>query len=471
MLRAGGYGHQIGFAAEQLIDAIAQVQAEQTLPLDEEAHFILGVGVLAQELLTERILLGMVRGHVYRIDREVAALGLQTLDFRGVGGEYVVVAGVRSDRPGSLPALEADARRRQGRLNQCGILGVLEGLGRLGFIKDCQTGHGWATSVSFDPIGWLPVRSVARMTTSGFARIGPEPVAVMNLAPALPTFFVTLREGVEAALVVGIVLGCLDKAGANQLRSQVWQGVGAGLLASLGVGLGLSGALTWVSLAADPYAPVWRLLLEAGFCGVAIAFLSWMLIWMTRQARSLKGEVESQVRSALAQQSGAAIFGLVFIAVLREGFETVVFILARLQQGGLVPSLGAIAGLLGATLIGLLIFRGGVRLDLRRFFQVMGTLLLLIVAGLAVSLLRKLDLAAALMAGIGGPDLCWGTGPACLLGPQVWNWQAQLPDARLPGLLLKTLFGYRDQIYLLQAVAWSLLLLGVGGLYRRSLND
>ena len=293
----------------------------------------------------------------------------------------------------------------------------------------------------------------------------------MNLAPALPTFFVTLREGVEAALVVGIVLGCLDKAGANQLRSQVWQGVGAGLLASLGVGLGLSGVLTRVSLAADPYAPVWRLLLEAGFCGVAIAFLSWMLIWMTRQARSLKGEVESQVRSALAQQSGAAIFGLVFIAVLREGFETVVFILARLQQGGLVPSLGAIAGLLGATLIGLLIFRGGVRLDLRRFFQVMGTLLLLIVAGLAVSLLRKLDLAAALMAGIGGPDLCWGTGPACLLGPQVWNWQAQLPDARLPGLLLKTLFGYRDQIYLLQAVAWSLLLLGVGGLYRRSLND
>jgi len=292
----------------------------------------------------------------------------------------------------------------------------------------------------------------------------------MNIAPALPTFFVTLREGVEAALVVGIVLGCLAKAGADTLRSQVWQGVVAGLLASLGVGLVLSGVLTRVSLVADPYAPVWRLLLEAGFCAVAIAFLSWMLIWMTRQARSLRGEVEAQVQDALANQSGAAIFGLVFIAVLREGFETVVFILARLQQGGLTASLGAIAGLLGATVIGLLIFRGGVRLDLRRFFQVMGTLLLLIVAGLAVSLLRKLDLAAALTAALGGPDICWGSGPACLLGPQVWDWRGWLPDARLPGLLLKTLFGYREQIFLLQAAAWVLPLGLVGDRYRRSLN-
>ncbi|WP_293153593.1 MULTISPECIES: FTR1 family protein [unclassified Microcoleus] len=300
----------------------------------------------------------------------------------------------------------------------------------------------------------------------------------MNFTEAIPTFVITLREGVEAALVVGIVLACLKKADQTHLNSWVYAGIAAGIAASGFVGVLFNGLLAALSTSNQPYAPVIKQLLE-GVLGIfAIAMLSWMLIWMTQQARFLKAEVEGALTAALKSNTNAGwgVFGLIFIAVLREGFETVIFISAQFQQG-LTPALGAVGGLLGAAIIGSLIFKWGVKIDIRQFFKFMGILLLLIVAGLAVSALKHFDASAAILSQTDSQyaAICVfydRTAPihSCILGPMLWNAAGVLPDRQFPGVILKALFGYRDRIYLLQAVGYTIFLLTVGGLYFQKLT-
>jgi high-affinity iron transporter len=302
----------------------------------------------------------------------------------------------------------------------------------------------------------------------------------MSFSAALPTFVITLREGVEATLVVGIVLAFLKKAKQSQLNNWVYAGVGAGIAASALIGV-LFGLLIQTLGAADPrYTPVVEPLMEAVFSVIAIAMLSWMLIWMTRQARFMKAEVEGSITSALKQNSGGAgwgIFSLIFIAVVREGFETVLFIAANFQQG-FFPAVGAISGLLVAIAFGVLLFRWGVKINIRSFFQVMGILLLLIVAGLVVSALAHFDTAIGTLAQMdrSSQSLCFyyerfTKNPSCILGPRVWDTSKILPDDEFPGLILKALFGYRQNLFLVQAVAYVVFLLTVGGLYFRSLGS
>ncbi|MEW6498815.1 MAG: FTR1 family protein [Cyanobacteriota bacterium] len=295
----------------------------------------------------------------------------------------------------------------------------------------------------------------------------------MDFSAALPTFVITLREGVEAALVVGVVLACLKKAKAEQLNAWVYAGVVVGLIASALVGVLFTWGIQALSATYPQYSSVIEPLLEAVFGVFAIALLSWMLIWMTQQARSLKGEIEGSITSVIKQGTNAAwgVFGLIFIAVLREGFETVVFILAQFQQG-LVPVLGAFSGLVGAVVIGFLLFKWGVKINIRQFFQVMGVLLLLIVAGLVVGALRHFDQAIAAFTQINPLYEGWcfyydplAKNSSCILGPMVWDTTRILPDNKFPGVIFKALFGYRSQIYLVQAVGYLLFLFTIGTLY------
>jgi len=294
----------------------------------------------------------------------------------------------------------------------------------------------------------------------------------MDITEALPTFVITLREGVEAALVVGIVLAYLNKAGQERLNAWVYGGIASGIAASLLIGIIFNGVMRTLAQSDQPYAPVIKPLIEGIFGGVAIALLTWMLIWMTQQARSLKGEIEGSVSMALQKtDAGWGIFGLILIAVLREGFETVVFISAQFQQGWL-PVVGAIAGLLGATGIGFLLFRLGVKINLRQFFQVMGVLLLLIVSGLVVGALRHFNGAVEALAQVDPQftTLCPETRASCILGGQVWDLSQVLPDRQFPGILLKAFLGYTQQLYWVQAIAYLAFLLTVGGIYFQSLN-
>jgi high-affinity iron transporter len=292
----------------------------------------------------------------------------------------------------------------------------------------------------------------------------------MDWSAALPAFLVTLREGVEAALVVGIVLAYLTQAGQQRLKHWVYLGIAAGLLGSGLVGGLFSWAVYAIEQANPDYTPLLEPLLEGSFGLLAIALLSWMLVWMTQQARRLKGEIEGAIATTLRQgvAAGWGIFGLVAIAVLREGFETVLFLLAQFSLGG-VTLLGALGGSIGAVAIGLLLFQWGVKIDLRQFFRTMGILLLAIVAGLVISVLGHFDTAARTFAQLQGNNFCLAA-PTCFLGPQVWDLSAILPQRQFPGIVLRMLFGYTEKLYCLQAVAYALFICTVGGAYFNSLT-
>lgn len=294
----------------------------------------------------------------------------------------------------------------------------------------------------------------------------------MDFTAALPTFLITLREGVEAALVVGIVLACLNKAKQSQLNSWVYFGVAAGLIGSAMLGIAIGTSLQQLQVVLPDAQALIKPVLNVLFCAIAIVMLSWMLLWMTRQSRQLKTDIEGSLAAAIEDTSTAAwsVFSLVCIAVLREGFETVLFIFTSIDQStGAIA--GALAGLVGAALIGLGLFRWGIRINLKLFFRVMGVLLLLIVGGLVISAFRSLDMALSLFSqyNLAASDLCFAQ-DSCILGPQIWDASNFLNDHQFPGILLKTLLGYRDHIYLVQLVAYLGFMVSVGTRYFRSLN-
>lgn len=299
----------------------------------------------------------------------------------------------------------------------------------------------------------------------------------MNFGEALPTFVITLREGVEAALVVGIVLACLKKSGQSYLSPWVFGGVIVGLIASAFIGVMFGWTIQVLSTSNQPFAPIMEALLEATFGLVAIAMLSWMLIWMTKQARFMKVEVEGAVSAALTQNShaGWGVFSLVLIAVLREGFETVLFVVAKFQEG-IIPALGALGGILSAAGLGALLFKWGVKINIRLFFKYMGILLLFIVAGLVVSTLGLFDTVFNTLsqANRESAGLCFyyerfAKIHSCILGPIIWDTSKVLPKEQFPGLLLSALFGYTDKLYVVQALSYFVFLGTVGGMYFQSL--
>ena len=295
----------------------------------------------------------------------------------------------------------------------------------------------------------------------------------MDLTAAFPTFIVTLREGFEAALVVGIVIACLQKAQQTQLYRWVYFGVMGGILASIGVGVILANTVQSLETAGGIYAPVIKQISAASFGLIAIAMLSWMLLWMSKQARSVQGEMQSAIDNALINNNnaGLGIFLLVFIAVLREGFETVLFILAKFQESWFFPITGAIAGLVVASVMGWLLFAIGIKINIRLFFQIMGGFLLLIVGGLVLSASYHFDQFALLLSELSTNNWCFGDSSSCLLGIQIWDGSMLLPDQTFPGIVLKALFGYRQTLYLRQIIAYFAFLVLVGGAYWMSINQ
>jgi high-affinity iron transporter len=298
----------------------------------------------------------------------------------------------------------------------------------------------------------------------------------MEVSAAFPAFMIALREGVEAALVVGIVLALLQKSQQSQLKPWVYFGIFSGLVASGLMGLLLTSLLHLLQNG-QPYAEVLLPLLKLSFSLIAIAMLTWMLIWMTQQARTAKAEIEGALTRVLdqPQQAQWGVWTLVFVAVLREGIETVLFILAQAQQGWM-PFAGAIAGLIAATGLGWGLFALGIRINLKRFFQAMGIFLLLIVGGLVVGACKQLDFLLNVLS----THFAWASSfcsassageSACILGPLLWDGHLVLPERQFPGLLLKTVLGYRERLFWGQAIAYISFLSVAGTLYWRSLNQ
>jgi high-affinity iron transporter len=182
---------------------------------------------------------------------------------------------------------------------------------------------------------------------------------------------VMLREGFEASLIVGIVLAFLNRSGRRDGFAAVWGGAAAALAISVAIGIGLFVVGAELEGTAEY---VW----EGSAMLAAAVLLTWMIFWMRGQARSIKKDLEGQVESALAGGSALALAGVAFFGVLREGVETSLFLFSSF--GGtdpVVSTIGSVIGLAAAVALGYAFYRGSSRLDLRRFFTVTSTLLLL----------------------------------------------------------------------------------------------
>ncbi len=268
------------------------------------------------------------------------------------------------------------------------------------------------------------------------------------MTEALPAFLLTLREGLEAALILGMVAAVL----AQSDRRDLYPALVGGSLA----GVALSGVLGWLMTVGLGAATGWVQPLLAGtLSAIAAGMLAGVTLWMARHAKDLKGNLTAATQRAVGQ-GAPAVLVLALTTVAREGWETVLFVSA-LTEGS--RWLGAIAGLLAAGAIGLGLFRFGLRLNVRRFFQVLTPVLLVLGAGLTVAALRQWDKAAAIA------GWCWGSPDSCVLGPQLWDLATVLPDRTGLGVVLKVLVGYRDRLFWSQALVWLGYLVVVGRFY------
>jgi high-affinity iron transporter len=251
----------------------------------------------------------------------------------------------------------------------------------------------------------------------------------------LPSFVIGLREGVEAALIVGIIASFLRQEGRRDALRPMWLGVAAAVAICVA-----AGAL--LQLLDEELPQRQQEGLETIVGVAAIGIVTFMIVWMRRHARGLSGQLRESARSALASGSTAALVAMAFFAVIREGLETVVFLLAVFQNADepLTAGAGALLGIACAIAIGFAIYSGGVRINLARFFRITGFVLVLVAAGLVASALHTAHEAGWLNAGQGQAlDLTWlvvpGSWTSALLTGML-GWQPQPTYIELIGYLV-----------------------------------
>ncbi len=232
----------------------------------------------------------------------------------------------------------------------------------------------------------------------------------------LPTFVIGLREGVEAALIVGIIAAFLrqDPRGRGALR-YMWAGVGAAIGLCIAAGVALE-------ILNQDLPQREQEGLETIIALLAVGAVTFMIVWMRKHARTIGKDLRSSAEGALAAGTTGALIGMAFFAVIREGLETVVFLLAAFQSATnpTTAGFGALLGILVAVAIGVAIYRGGVKFNLSRFFRVTGVVLVFVAAGLVASALHTAHEAGWLNVGQAHAfDLDWlvvpGTWTASLL--------------------------------------------------------
>lgn len=248
----------------------------------------------------------------------------------------------------------------------------------------------------------------------------------------LQTFLIGLREGLEAAIVVSILVAFLVKSGATEKLPAVWTGVGLAVVISLGVGA----ALTFTSQSLSHEA-------QEAFGGImsiiAVVFVTWMVFWMRSQSQKLKGELQHRMSDAVVMGSTAVAIAA-FVAVAREGLETALFLwpLFKESETGWAPAIGTLLGLGTAVVLGWLFYQGSVKLDLGKFFRYTGAALIVIAAGVLAYGVHDLQEAGL----IGG------------LNNQAFDVSAQIPPGSWYGTLLKGIFNFNPATNWLEVVVW-----------------
>jgi high-affinity iron transporter len=268
----------------------------------------------------------------------------------------------------------------------------------------------------------------------------------------LPSYLLSLREGLEVTLIIGIVLGALRKIRHSELVPTVWLGT----LSAVGVSILTAVLLTSFGLSLEDEA---EQIFEGITMLIAAGILTWMIFWMRKQARFLKGELEAGVNKAVASAGRRSMFWLAFFAVVREGIELALIITAAFfadDQGQVTTNTvqtlsGTVLGLGTAFVLGWMLFTASIRLDLRRFFQVTCILLILFAAGLVAHGVHEFN------------EVGWI--PPVI--EHVWDVNPILDETSLAGQLLRTLFGYNGNPSLTEMIAYFVYLIVVSISWRR----
>jgi high-affinity iron transporter len=250
----------------------------------------------------------------------------------------------------------------------------------------------------------------------------------------------TFREGLEAALVVAIMLGYLRKVGRMDLRLSVWGGaLSAGLLA-----VGFTLTLQFIGAQFDYPA---KGIYEGVTSLIAVAMLTYMIFWMARMARYIKGSLEHSMKESLVQGAGWGLFGLAFMTVAREGVETALFLSASaFQSSGTATLFGGIVGLLVALGVAWAVYVAGVRVQMRTFFKVTSILLVIFAAAILRYAVHEFE------------EVGW----VPPLIEHVWNTGQWVSNGSPLGGVLQALLGYTSQPSLMQLIAYFGYLLVVG---------
>ena len=245
-------------------------------------------------------------------------------------------------------------------------------------------------------------------------------------------FLIGLREGLEAALIVAILVAYLVALDRRRDLPRLWSGVGLAVLLSLVTGAILQfGSRSMSDEAQEAFAGTMSL--------IAAALITWMIFWMAKHARGLKAHLHGEVDRALLGSAWVLTF-IAFVAVAREGLETALFLWAGIQAYGssATPVLGALLGLATAVAIGVLIYRGAVRLNLARLFTITGYALIIVAAGVLSYGVHDLQEAGIL------------PGAAAL----AFDLSAQIPPDSWYGTLLRGTINFSPETTWLQLIVW-----------------
>lgn len=262
----------------------------------------------------------------------------------------------------------------------------------------------------------------------------------------LANFLIGLREGLEAGLIVGILVAYLNKLQRRDILPRLWVGIGAAIVISLSVGA----ILTW-----GPYGLSFQAqeILGGGLSILAVGLVTWMIFWMGKHARALKHELQSKLDAAIAG-AGIGIVVIGFVSVGREGVETALFIWASVASSGsaVLGTISAVAGILVSVVIAYLIYRGLVRINLSRFFTWTGLFLVLVAAGVLSYGIGDLQ-EAGVIPGFGQAAFS----VASIVQPSTWY-----------GTVLAGLFNFTPEPTWAQFIGWLLYLAVVTPLFLRS---
>ncbi len=259
---------------------------------------------------------------------------------------------------------------------------------------------------------------------------------------------ITIREGMEAFLMIGILLGYLTKINQARLKNYIWTGAGAAFVLSVLLAFAFQAfAIRFEGEAAEIF--------EGAVASFAASVLTWMILWMQRQSRGLKGELELKIDNSLSQGQTFGLAGLAFFTVLREGIETALFISAvfiSAKDNQLMW--GAISGLVIAAGITYLIFRSAIKLNLRNFFKATGSLMILIAAGLVGHSVMALQ------------EIGW----IAFWRNTAWDIGWIISNDSFLGRLLHVFIGYDAAPSIFMIAAYSLYTLMIGGYFIRTVT-